>query len=68
MAKQNKYLLEHPKAKMEVSKRKIEKFAKKLGLNKWVSIITEDRSSLIKVDEEALKEISKLDGCYVIKT
>ena len=40
----------------------------KLKLNDWVTVKVKDRQVILEVDEENLKEISKLDGCYALKT
>ena len=37
-------------------------------LNDWVTVKVKDRQVILEVDEENLKEISKLDGCYALKT
>lgn len=42
--------------------------AKKLKINKWVTIENIGKSLNLKIDKETLAEESKLDGCYVIKT
>jgi len=66
----NKYLSEHPRADVDVAIKKVETFAKKLKISKWI-ILTSDKKNRIltlKKDENILKEESKLDGCYVLKT
>ena len=42
--------------------------AAKLKITVWVRISTEGRNIVVISDEEILREVSKLDGCYVIKT
>lgn len=64
----NEYLIEHPKAKEETALAKIREYAKKLNLDKWTTISSENRKIALQINEEALNETSKLDGCYVIKT
>ena len=67
-AQKVKYLAQHPGAKVDVAKRIVEEKAKKLKINKWVSVNTQDRNlSIVKKDTE-LEQEEKLDGCYVIKT
>jgi transposase len=67
-AQKVKYLAQHPGAKVDVAKRVVEEKAKKLKINKWVSVNTQDRNlSIVKKDTE-LEQEEKLDGCYVIKT
>ena len=67
-AKQNQYLAEHPRAQLETAKRKIDQKAKKLKIHGWVKIENEARTLKLHRDQEVLKEESKLDGCYVIKS
>jgi transposase len=66
--KQNEYLRDHPRAKEKVALRKIEERSEKLKLNSWVKTSLQGREIRLEVDEEALHEVSKLDGCYVLKT
>lgn len=62
------YLAEHPGAKVEVQKRKLEARLTKLKLGKWLSIEEEGRTIKIVTDEGALREEEKLDGCYALRT
>jgi len=64
------YLAEHPGAKVEVQKRKLETRLTKLKLGKWLSIGIEEEQRKIKLvtDEDALREEEKLDGCYALRT
>lgn len=66
--KQNRYLSEHHRAKVETALRKIEERASKLQISKWLMVTVKERKIDIQVDESALAEESKLDGCYVLKT
>ena len=66
--KQNRYLSEHHRAKVETALRKIEERASKLQISKWLVVTVKERKIDIQVDESALAEESKLDGCYVLKT
>jgi transposase len=65
---QNKYLQDHPKAKAETAIKKVNTKIKQLNLQAWLSVSTQDRSLIINIDNEAIIEASRLDGCYVIKT
>jgi len=64
----NQYLLAHPKAKTEVALRKVAEKISALKLNKIISCNLSDRSISFEIDDLALSETKKLDGCYVIKT
>ena len=66
--KENQYLKEHPKARVQTAEKHICALADKLMINSWVRIRCEDRHFRVEVDEEALAEEAKLDGCYVIRT
>lgn len=66
----NLYLSEHPRAHLDVAFKKVETFAKKLKISKWIILTSDEktRTLTLKKDKEVLKEESKLDGCYVLKT
>lgn len=65
---QNVYLKEHERAKVDVAQKRVDKMIKKLKVKKWLEVKIKGRSlELVKNDKE-LNEISKLDGCYAIKT
>ncbi len=66
--KENKYLIEHKKAKVETALKRIQKRLKRLEICSFCSIEVEGRSLVVKVDEEAKKKVGELDGCYCIKT
>jgi transposase len=66
--KQNRYLSEHHRAKIETALRKIEERASKLQISKWLIVTVKERKIDIQVDEDVLAEESKLDGCYVLTT
>jgi len=66
--KQNLYLAEHPRAKVEVARRKVREKIEQLKLSGWLSERATGREILLKEDTAALAEEAKLDGCYVLKT
>ena len=66
--KQNQYLLEHPKAKVETAKIKIDKIIAKVRMDKYLSIEIINRKIKSLINDEILIEETKLDGCYIIKT
>ena len=63
----NSYLAEHPRAQVEVARRKIEARHKKLRLPE-VEVMVHGRTISIQLDEQAWHEAAKLDGCYCLKT
>lgn len=66
--KENNYLKEHPRSKVETALKGIKKRCERLNISDWVLITGNGREISIKKDEEGLRETSKLDGCYVLKT
>lgn len=62
------YLAAHPAAKVENAVNKVVDLTNKLVISQWVQVSAQDRIITVSVDEERLREVSKLDGCYVIKT
>ena len=64
----NGYLLEHRRASVEVALRDVKRVIEKLKLTEIVDVEIEGRQLKLSVDEERLEEVSRLDGCYVIKT
>ena len=66
--KQNAYLAEHSRAMVAVALRKVNEKITRLKLDKWLSPTANERVITIEQDAEALAELSKLDGCYVLRT
>jgi len=64
---QNKYLAEHPRAAVDVARRKIEAFHKKLRLPA-IDLNVIDRTISFTKQADVWQEASKLDGCYCLKT
>ena len=64
----NLYLAGHPRANVTVAGRDIREKIEQLKIEDWVRV--ESRESILElvIDNVALKEAAKLDGCYVIKT
>jgi transposase len=65
----NDYLGGHPRAKVDTALRKLQEYATKLKITAW-AIFSEqgNRQVQLEVNEAALAEDSKWDGCYVLKT
>ena len=67
--KSNHYLSLHKRAKADLQVRELNNYIEKLKLNRCIKIKKEDfRKLKIDIDTQELEEMSKLDGCYVIKT
>lgn len=65
---QNEYLAGHPRAQVEVALRKLTGWRKRLKLSDWVILSSSGREIVHEQNQEALSELAKLDGCYVLKT
>ena len=63
-----KYLAEHPGAITSKAVAKVTAKIKKLKAEKWLTAAEYDRVISVEKDEEALEQVSLLDGCYVIKS
>ena len=64
----NLYLADHPRAEPSVALRNVSEKIKKLKLDSWLRVEGTDRTLELIESGEALKELSRLDGCYVLKT
>jgi hypothetical protein len=64
----NRYLVEHPRARVSTAERTVRAKISQLKLDAWLAVEAEGRSLKLSVDELALEEVSQLDGCYVLKT
>jgi transposase len=68
LKKKNVYLLEHKRSKIETAIKVVNKKIAQLKIDKWLRVISQERTLKLEVDNKALEEASCLDGCYVIKT
>ena len=68
LKKKNIYLREHPRAKVETAIKDVNKKIVQLKIDKWLTVISQERTLKLEVDNKSLEEVSRLDGCYVIKT
>jgi transposase len=66
--KQNNYLMEHKQAKVATALNQIQAKCLKLKISGWVTAMAEERQLVLNIDETALTEAAKLDGCYVLKS
>src|SRR3972149_9936683 len=62
----NGYLREHPRASVSKALEAAKERLKKLKIETWTQIKDEAGMLKIESDEEAFREESYLDGCYVI--
>ena len=68
LSEKNLYLAGHPRARVAVAGRDIQGKIEQLKIEDWARV--ESRESILElvINDVALKEAAKLDGCYVIKT
>jgi hypothetical protein len=66
--RQNAYLAEHGKAKVEVAIAKVARRCGKLRIGQWAKPTACGRALALQLDQPELAEEEKLDGCYVLKT
>ena len=65
----NQYLQNHPRAKPEVALRKVNQKIGRLKATKWLKAEMDGQRTLKLIqDQQALQQVSRLDGCYVIKS
>jgi hypothetical protein len=68
LEQQNAYLAGHRRAQVKIACKKVRAKIEQLKLAKWLCAKSRGRGLTLQVDEEALAEESRLDGCYVLKT
>jgi len=66
--KLNQRLMEKPKTSPESTLKKLKQKIAQLKLGAAMTVEKRDRCLFLTTDEKALEEMSRLDGCYVIKT
>ena len=64
----NRYLAEHPRAKVATADRALRAKMARLRIDAWLQVEAEGRTVKLTVNQPALEEAARLDGCYVIKT
>jgi len=64
----NQYLAAHLHAHADLHLDKLKARAVKLRIHGWVTLALKQRTITIAKDTQALTDLSKLDGCYVLKT
>jgi hypothetical protein len=64
----NRYLAEHARAQVAKAEKRVRAKITQLKIAPWLEVQSAGRSLKLTVNEAALEEVSRLDGCYVIKT
>jgi hypothetical protein len=68
LEEKNNYLAHKPRAQVKGALKAARARAAQLKIDDWLSLKAQGRKLVLTVDEPALAEAKKLDGCYVIKT
>jgi hypothetical protein len=68
LQQRNRYLAEHPRAQVATAEKALRAKIVQLKIERWLGVETDGRSLRLTVNQPALEEVSRLDGCYVIKT
>lgn len=68
LTQQNRYLAEHPGARVDTALRAVQNRLARLRLEKWLKVRVEGRQLQLEQDPAALAAESRLDGCYVLKS
>jgi transposase len=66
LLKKNQYLAEHQRARVSTALKEVRKKIECLNISDWLIVESDGRSLKVEVNTEALNEVSRLDGCYVI--
>jgi transposase len=64
----DQYLREHPRAAEKTQVSRLKTRAEALRVDKFVRIAAERRAVSLTVDQDALSELARLDGCYALRT
>ena len=64
----NGYLEKHSRAKVATAEKALRAKIAQLKAEAWLTVQAEGRALKLTVNQPALEEASRLDGCYVIKT
>lgn len=65
---ENTYLSEHPRADAQKAVERVRDKLRRLRIDAWLGVDRDDRTLRLEIDEDALAERSRLDGCYVLRT
>jgi hypothetical protein len=62
------YLNEHPRAAAKTQLARLRAKSKTLRLDKFIQLAEQQRRLVVTVDQAALTEAARLDGCYALRT
>jgi hypothetical protein len=63
-----RYLADHPRARVATAEKAVRTKIAQLKLQNWLQVESQGRNLKLTVNRAALDEVSRLDGCYVLKT
>ena len=66
--KMNEHLAGHPRSKSATAVKKVNSLIKRLKMDGWMNACAKSRIVGLEVNQEKLGAVSKLDGCYALKT
>ena len=66
--KANKYLEEHPRAKVDTQRKHLAARLASLQVQDWLQLTVNQRRLVLTLDAPALQADAQLDGCYVVET
>lgn len=68
VAQKNQYLAAHKRAQVTVASGAVSRRIQSFKASAWLKVEVNQRQLQLVKDEAELKEVQKLDGCYVLKT
>ena len=68
LRQRNQYLSQHPRAKVSTAEKTLRVRIEKMKVETWLRVESEGRMLKLTVNQRALDDVARLDGCYVIKT
>jgi len=68
LRERNDYLAQHPRAKVSTAEKTLRAKIAQMKVEAWLHVATEGRTLKLTVNQPALDDAARLDGCYVIKT
>jgi transposase len=68
LKKANRYLDEHPRAKVATQCRHLAARLESLKVRDWLKLTVKKQRLVLTLDVQALQAVAQLDGCYVVET
>jgi hypothetical protein len=64
----NRYLDEHPRARVKTQQRKLQAKLERLQVQEWLGLKVKQGRLVLDLDAAARQQAAQLDGCYVVET